>query len=405
MLGLPLAGLLVVVQAQSLTQESPGECNVAGIVGSLNITGQPLGYLAGGRVTSNGQALTMQHLSGVSMMSACDSDTWRPENIMQLKLLGRTMRFTVDLSGVGCACNLAFYLIGSPAKDEHGDPSRGKRHSGQPPYYCDANKVGGQWCPEIDIMEANNHMFSSTIHKCGAPTNGHYKWCDRVGCRESTKDLWGLTYGPGTEYTINTLSPFDVITEFLEQDGTLSGMRTTLEQAGRKEFFHHSNCDQWDLSSLSYAMREGMSLRVTYWGSDAQTMAWLDKPVCGKQTCSRLNAGDAVISAISVSNGTVKVQPQYIDVMRKFTGTRLSSLLGSSTRSAIVLAAVSACFVSFLGMALLIVGRRLCSRPRPQEFERHMPTGDMLLETETAQPTTYDRLPLAEHLKRAEDLA
>ena len=44
-------------------------------------------------------------------------------------------------------------------------------NSGQQPqpgrdgeYYCDANQVGGTYCPEMDVMEANKFAMASTPH-------------------------------------------------------------------------------------------------------------------------------------------------------------------------------------------------------------------------------------------------
>lgn len=449
---------------------------------SLSVGGMPPAYLSTAthvKASPQGNALTLQHSSGVSVMSTRDKGTWRPEDIMQFKLLGRTIRFTVDLSGVGCACNIALYLIASPAKDVNGNPSRGYNRDGQPPYYCDAQQIGGQWCPEIDLMEANGRVFSSTPHRCNAPTtHGHYNRCDREGCFTSTKDM-KRSYGPGSDYTINTLAPFDVRTEFLERKDTLVGIRTTLEQGERHLVFDHSNCAKHDLASLSSVMRDGMSLRMSYWGSAARTMSWLDRSVCGSQKCSGLNAGDAVISDISVlaaaeglvnktenrpmkaeaeallnkiehgsmqaeaealqnniRNSSVKAAEALVNkiknssvkarawdwltetdrkhprdvsvhVLKKFasTGKQLSSLPGSSTHGSLVIPAASACLASFMGVALLIaVSWRLRTRHSPQEFDRQMPTDEVWLAAAAPTPT-YDRLPLALHLDRDDNIA
>jgi len=267
--------------------------------GSIGINGVSAAYLAGTGGDIDGDTLTVEHNAGFSVFSKCAKE-WEPESIKQFKLLGRTMSFTVDLSRVGCACNLAFYLISSPARDRLGHPNPGSDRAGQPPYYCDANKVGGQWCPEIDIMEANNHAFQATLHSCAKPSNGHYEFCDRMGCAQNTRTHHGA-YGPGQEFRIDTRLPFDVHTEFLEDAGVLTGMRTILHQAGKHVILGHSNCLGADLAKLSDAMKDGMSLRITYWGAEAQTMAWMDAPPCGPQACSGKRAGDALISNISVS--------------------------------------------------------------------------------------------------------
>lgn len=68
-----------------------------------------------------------------------------------MNLLGGSIAYDVDISKSGCSCNAALYLISMPGKDMDGKPGQG----GDGDYYCDANNVGGQWCPEFDIMEAN----------------------------------------------------------------------------------------------------------------------------------------------------------------------------------------------------------------------------------------------------------
>ena len=78
--------------------------------------------------------------------------------------------------------------------------------------YCDANAVGGYWCPEFDIMEANMYGFQTTGHTCDAPTDGVYDNCDTAG-QCTTNFLTNATdndYGPGSDYLIDTTQPFHV---------------------------------------------------------------------------------------------------------------------------------------------------------------------------------------------------
>jgi len=268
----------------------------------LNVEGLYRGVMAGDVGSVDGEdELTMQHGDGLTLFSAFDGE-WKPDGLSELQLLGKMLSFTVDLSKVGCACNLALYLISSPGRDWLGKPDPGEKRGDQPPYYCDANKVGGQWCPELDIMQANNHVFQATLHKCDAPVNGHYQSCDRGGCEESTRLINGTVYGPGSKYTIDTTKPFEVRTEFYEGVGTFTGMRTTLLQGKQRLVLRHGSCKTSYFAKMSDAMAGGMSLRVSYWGDKAQTMGWMDTPPCDKHTsCSASNAGAATISNMAMS--------------------------------------------------------------------------------------------------------
>jgi hypothetical protein len=136
-------------------------------------------------------------------------------------LLGGTIEYDVDLSHSGCSCNAALYLISMPAKDWNGVPTAGKGGD----YYCDANMVGGNWCPEFDIMEANTYAWHSTPHKCDAPNDkGHYNNCDRGGdCFEIAHGR--ISYGPGDNFTINTLKPFHIKTSW-GTDGSFTQLFT-----------------------------------------------------------------------------------------------------------------------------------------------------------------------------------
>jgi hypothetical protein len=86
-------------------------------------------------------------------------------------LFGGKIEFDIDLGGAGCSCNVAFYLVSAPGRDYNGNPVRGNRND----YYCDANQVGGIWCPEMDIMEANLYNWRMTPHTCDNPSSkGQY---------------------------------------------------------------------------------------------------------------------------------------------------------------------------------------------------------------------------------------
>mmetsp|Transcript_155299 Transcript_155299/g.377218 ORF Transcript_155299/g.377218 Transcript_155299/m.377218 type:complete len:714 (+) Transcript_155299:3-2144(+) len=280
-----------------ITSLCPREITIHGLEGNS--------YVKGFNGNVSGNHLLLKHNSGFSVTETCN-DAWEPNHFKIFSLLGKTLSFTVDLSRVGCACNVALYLIRGPPRDWSGNPSVGS--CSKSPYYCDANRVCGQWCPEVDVMEANNHVYQATPHRCDEPSNtGHYSNCDRKGCGQNTQSMGDYVYGPGTQYTINTRHPFTVHTTFhgsnLQAPPTFTGLTTKLQQDDRELVLGHSSCEGY-LASLADVMAEGMSMRITYWGEDAKTMKWLDQPSCGKESCSGNNAGDAVISGIVVSSST-----------------------------------------------------------------------------------------------------
>ena len=86
----------------------------------------------------------------------------QPGNLYRPNLLGGSVEWDIDLSNVGCGCNAAIYMVLMPGKNTNGVPNPGEWGN----YYCDANDVGGQWCPEMDMMEANNLAWHTTPHRC-----------------------------------------------------------------------------------------------------------------------------------------------------------------------------------------------------------------------------------------------
>lgn len=80
-----------------------------------------------------------------------ESEDWDPNAYFRPNLLGGSMEYDVDLSRVSCGCNAALYMIGMPGVSADGSPFE----STDGMHYCDANEIGGNFCPEFDIMEAN----------------------------------------------------------------------------------------------------------------------------------------------------------------------------------------------------------------------------------------------------------
>lgn len=211
------------------------------------------------------------------------------------------LNFTVDLSTAGCACNAAFYATSMPAIAQSGSPD--PTHCGD--YYCDANDVCGQWCTEMDIMEANTAALQITPHKCESPVNGWTPACDKGGCGVNTfRQAGAQAYGPGAGYSIDTTKPFTVSTAFVGgAGGNLTNVITTLTQAGSGSAvtLAHSDktCGTGYLESMSAAMKAGMVPIFSVWGEGASTMSWLDEPPCSMTATCDDGTAQMVISEIA----------------------------------------------------------------------------------------------------------
>jgi hypothetical protein len=125
---------------------------------------------------------------------------------MQFELLGQTIKYSIDLSQVGCSCNAALFWNAMPGYGSDGKLSRGDYNN----YYCDSNKVGGTWCWEMDTIEGNKHTMNVTPHECSGPSGYYIKSCDRSGCGTSSflKDRKGLCPGKDKGCKIDSLKPF-----------------------------------------------------------------------------------------------------------------------------------------------------------------------------------------------------
>eukprot|EP01006_Ploeotia_vitrea_P025922 TRINITY_DN58894_c0_g1_i2.p1 TRINITY_DN58894_c0_g1~~TRINITY_DN58894_c0_g1_i2.p1 ORF type:complete len:213 (-),score=34.99 TRINITY_DN58894_c0_g1_i2:226-864(-) len=191
----------------------------------------------------------------------------------EIALLGKTVKWTADISQAGCGCNAAFYMTHMPGykKDGKPDPEKGGD------YYCDANDVGGNWCPEMDLQEANQHALKMTPHKCDAPQNKHFGGCDRSGCgKDTNKDA--TAFGSGQHFTIDTRFPYNVSVQFQESGGKLVKVVGTISQ-GHKSISVDPPCDSSYLQTLGEQIQGGMVFIASYWGD---TMNWLDVPPCDK---------------------------------------------------------------------------------------------------------------------------
>jgi len=295
--------MLLFLLLVSLLSLASSQCKNDIIVGPISVNaggGDAFIVQSGGTdggITINGNAVTLKHNTRIYIGNKCAND-FAPDVFFPFVLLGKTFSFTADLSQVGCACNAALYLVSMPAYNRQGQPDRTKCDD----YYCDANDVCGEYCPEMDTFEANNRALAVTPHRCDAPQNKFYGSCDRGGCGINTYKQDANAYGPGNQYTINTMQPFRVSITFASNNGQLNKITTVLTQSGKTFSFTHddSRCGGGYLASLTSAFSEGMVVAISYWGTTGSGMSWLDVPPCqANENCN--TATTATFSEIALT--------------------------------------------------------------------------------------------------------
>lgn len=170
------------------------------------------------------------------LAESCTADS---SSLYRPNLLGGIVEYDVDLSNVSCGCVSHLYSVLMPAVDNTSDPFG----------YCDTDRYhqNGPLCPEFDFMQANKHAWYSAAHRCEDPdSNGLYSRCDHGGqCSINPKHYHlgqGRSYGPGSNYLINTQEPFHVKIDFRDINGQLDGYILTLSQGWEEVSMDTQNC-------------------------------------------------------------------------------------------------------------------------------------------------------------------
>ena len=276
----------------TLSAISLGQAAYSGVL-KIMINGQPQSKY----VISGDWALNMTHvsnntvtLSGGGRVYLGNSNSGKLDinSFYMMPLLGKKLTYDVDMSAVGCNCNGAMYVVSMPAYNSAQQPEPGK--DGE--YYCDANQVGGTYCPEMDIMEANKFAMASTAHTCQYHAPHYYSTCDRGGCGTNVLDADYSGYGPGKR--IDTNRPFTFSVSFY------TGGKGRLARVSN-EFSQGSQTLKFDACNPDYLQWMGMSLpgivpTMSLWGTGEGGMSWLD----GKSGCH--GACDLSSSRVTFSN-------------------------------------------------------------------------------------------------------
>ena len=227
------------------------------------------------QVPSNGRG----YLAETPDLDMSNPKYWTPN------LMGGSVEYDIDLSNHECGCIAAFYTVMMPGKKQDGSPWVETDGWG----YCDAMQVGGNYCPEFDIMEANKWSWATTPHSCDSPSNGHYWNCDRGGDGQNIMNKLGWNgYGPGDQYTINTDKSFHV-----KLDITSSSFTTTLTQEGRTQSF---GANDGYVSKMADQISGKMAFVASNWYGDA-TWLW------GNRCQGSCNMPQLNISNLKVKTG------------------------------------------------------------------------------------------------------
>ena len=244
-------------------------------------------------VTVNGNIITL-HGGARVYLGNYPNDTFSTNCFYQADLFGKRLKVTMDLSEVGCNCNGAIYTVSMPAYNSDQKPEPGKGDD----FYCDANQVGGTFCPEMDVSEANKYAMASTPHTCTYDAPHYYPTCDKGGCGDNVLQSHGNDFGPGK--TIDTNKPFTLSVSFINSGNPpeLSVVNNYFWQDGKNIQFNscNSNYLQWMGKSLP-----GMVMTMSLWGTGPGGMSWLD----GRSGCQggcNLDASRVIFSDITIES-------------------------------------------------------------------------------------------------------
>eukprot|EP00729_Bicosta_minor_P026683 gene26683-11267_t len=114
-------------------------------------------------ISGDGAKLQLNGGGAMQLASTATAGPGEPYGYFNWNLLGNDLSYTVDLSDVGCSCNAALYFVSMPGYNKSSTSINPDPKSN---YYCGANAGKpstntsaeggrGNYCPELDVLEAN----------------------------------------------------------------------------------------------------------------------------------------------------------------------------------------------------------------------------------------------------------
>jgi len=241
-------------------------------LGSINIDGHGTVYIVTNtpnnvQMIDNGFKLT----GGGRVYFAAENagDFSNPFIYWQTPLLGNHIAYEVDVSNVGCHCNAAFYFVQLPGYDAGQNPTPGPGGD----WYCDANFVNNNWCPEYDTFEGNRETMNVALHTCDYVAPNYYPHCDGAGC--GTNACEGLNYNYGQGKQINTQGPITIShAQIRGGDGLMAASNTWFQSGGNTADYNACNDPNY-VKNMGYSL-EGIVAAFSLWGGPDIDMGWLD---------------------------------------------------------------------------------------------------------------------------------
>jgi len=219
----------------------------------------------GGPVEVLGDGWVVPHFGArASFAHSCTAGTYHRDEYVALMLLGKTLKYSTDISATGCGCSAALSLLPLRQSSDRSQCSD---------YYCDASNTCGNSCAEIAVQQSNQHAWSTQLRLHDDARGVSVGYGSSVG----DQDQAAKQYAPGAS-CIDTSKPFDVAVSFpVDEIGELEAVEVALSQAG-KSCPLSARLDKYaaggmnGLSELSKVLIGGVTPVVSYSSSrDLQT--------------------------------------------------------------------------------------------------------------------------------------
>lgn len=225
----------------------------------------------------------------VHLSSTCPAgNSPEPENLLSWNLIGKSIRYYVDLSALGCGCMAGVYLTGMPS------------FNSQCPWgYCDATMGQGcaSNCQEMDLLMGNSRFVLSNPQASRAGKQSQWG----AACRQ-----WpdANKYGQGRE--IDSSGVVSVMTTFWNDDPQHADEITKIETAltsGDSQAFYFQRNTQEDSACNGTTSLKDVSLKMSAAGMVLSVLNqdWADdSQVTDCKAGSQCNLGGFSLSNIEI---------------------------------------------------------------------------------------------------------